>query len=115
MGSELLITFPNVSSAKQGQLVSGLKDVLDQIQGIEKTDIKKENADTQDAGTILSIVLAGPAVLLAVKAIAAWLVRNNQSGIVFKKPDGTEVLITNLASDDIPKTVDALQRALSSS
>jgi hypothetical protein len=89
-------------------LAPKLQDSLVGVTGV-KTDILRERQDAQDAGAILSIVLAAPAVIAAVKAIGAWLARNNQSAVDITLPNGT-VVLRNMRSEDVPKAISALEK-----
>ena len=104
----LKIRFPNESSARQGQLVLGLQDALTNIDGIGTVQIHKANEASQDAGTILTIVLAAPAVIAAVKAIQHWATRNNQSNFEFENSNGDKIIVTNLDSEDASRAIRAL-------
>jgi hypothetical protein len=110
MKSELYLTFPTSSAAEKSRLVSGIEDALREVEGIS-TKVVRENPESMDPGTILSIVLAAPSVVLAVKAISKWLARNNQSGISITLPNG-QVVMTNMKSDDVAAAISALNGVL---
>jgi hypothetical protein len=110
---EILVTFPEETAAKRSQLASSLYDVLSDAHEIGECEIKRERPDTQDSGTILSIVLSAPAIVLAVNKLAAWLTRNNQAGLTITLPDG-KVVVRNLKSEDVPKAIDALKAVVHS-
>jgi hypothetical protein len=112
MGTEFRITFPEASSAERSRLVSKLQDALQNVNGVQ-TVVLRERQDTQDPGTILSVVLGAPAVVYTVKALAAWLVRNNQSRARLTRPDGTVVFeCHNMQSEDIAKAIEALNNVI---
>jgi hypothetical protein len=75
---------------------------------VDSTDLIKERADTQDPGTILTIVLGAPAVVGAVSALGAWLVRKNQSNVTIEDEDG-KVIINNMASGDVAAAIQAVR------
>ncbi|WP_442139650.1 hypothetical protein [Rhizobium leguminosarum] len=106
------IHFTGVSSAEKNVLAQTLMDSLSEIQGVRDPKIERERDDTQDAGTILSIVLAGPAVVLAVKAINNFIIRNNQAKLVIVDSDGHRIDASGLESGDVPKTVEAFESAI---
>lgn len=108
MTGELFISFPGVSSAEQSRLTNSLRDQIDHLDDVQ-TSIKREREDTQDPGTILSIVLGAPAVVLAVKELARWAMRNHQPSVVLEIPGKTKVEFKNLKSDDVPKALEALK------
>lgn len=92
----LRIRFPDKSSREQSLLVSELQSVI--APAVETAGLVKESEATQDPGTILTIVLGAPAVVGAVTAIGAWLVRKNQ-----------RVIIKNMKSEDVAAAVKAIQ------
>jgi hypothetical protein len=112
MGTEFRITFPEASSAEQSRLATKLQNALGEVEGVQ-TAVLREREDTQDPGTILSVVLGAPAVVYAVKALAAWLARNNQSGAVLTLPDGT-IVLKNMRSQDVAKAIEALNKVIKS-
>jgi hypothetical protein len=57
------------------------------------------------------VVLAAPAVVLAVKAIGAWLVRENVSGVTITLPNGS-VILEKMNSKDIPKAIEAVKKVV---
>jgi hypothetical protein len=102
----LRIRFPDKSSREQSLLVSELQSVI--APAVETADIVKESEATQDPGTILTIVLGAPAVVGAVTAIGAWLVRKNQSGVTIEDESG-RVIVKNMKSEDVAAAVKAIQ------
>jgi len=109
--TELRLRISGASAAEGNKLAPKLQDSLTGVSGI-KTEIVRERQDAQDAGTILSIVLAAPAVIAAVKAIGDWLARNNQSALDITLPNGT-VVLKNMKSEDVPKAIAALEKVIS--
>jgi hypothetical protein len=107
MSNELRISFPEASSAERSRLAQRLQTALVEVRGLQ-VSLVKERPDSQDAGTVLSVVLSAPAIVLSIKAISAWLVRNNQTSITILKPDGA-VIIKNMRSEDAPKAIEALK------
>src|SRR5262249_9174024 len=105
--SEFRITFPDVSAAARTRLASDLRDTLAQVSGVSNPSVLRERLDTQDPGTIVSVVLAAPAVVVAVKALGAWLVREHAS-VTIERPDGT-IVLKNMKSGDIPNAIEALK------
>jgi hypothetical protein len=58
----------------------------------------------------VSVVLAAPAVVMAIKALGAWLVRQHAS-VTIALPDGT-VVIKNMKSGDIPDAIEAVHKLI---
>jgi hypothetical protein len=107
---EFRITFPDVSAAARSRLASGLRDTLAHVKSISNPSVLRERPDTQDSGTILSVVLAAPAVVMAVNALAAWLDREHAS-VTIERPDGT-VVLKDMKSGDVPNAIEALKNLL---
>jgi len=107
----LNVSFPGVSEAEKSRLASSLRDALSGVQGVEAS-VEKTNKNSQDPGTILTIVLTAPAVIAAVTALNAWLVRSNQGGVTVTTPEG-RVVMSNLDSKDMPSAIEAVKAALS--
>ncbi len=110
MKGSLLVSFEGVSAGRKSMLSSSLVDTLQSLKEIEATALQ-ERPDTQDPGTIVSIILGAPAVVIAVKAIAAWMIRNNQSDVTIQTKDGN-VVLKNLKSDDVAKAIKALEAVI---
>jgi hypothetical protein len=111
MSNEFRISFPEASSAERSRLAGKLETALLDVEGVQ-VSLVKERSDSQDAGTILSVVLSAPAIVLSIETLAAWLVRNNQTSITIQKPDGA-VIIRNMRSEDAPKAIEALKEIVS--
>ncbi len=107
MSTTILLGIPEVSAATKSRAVAELAPILNQINGVA-ADVARERSDTQDAGTLLSLALSAPAVMLTVKAIAAWMVRSNQGSVEFLTPDGTKITIRNADSDSVARAIEAL-------
>lgn len=105
--SDLILHFTGDSS-EQGQLASDLHDELSEVDHLTCRVIRAR-IDTQDAGTLLSVALAGPAVVALVKGVAAWLVRRNQSKVDLELPDGSKITIRNMESADVAAAIKGLE------
>jgi hypothetical protein len=103
---KLRIRFPEKSSREQSLLVADLQPSI--AAKVESSEIIKEREDTQDPGTILTIVLGAPAVVGAVSAIAAWLIRKNQSGATIEDEHG-RVILKNMKSEDVAAAIRAIE------
>lgn len=99
--TEFRITFPEMEASTRSRAASILSKDLESIPEVGEVQLEKERPDTLDAGTIISIVLAGPALVAAVHALHAWLVRENQTSLDITKPDGTIVKLRNGRGTDV--------------
>jgi len=105
------LTFPTETPARRSQLTASLQDSLQSLAQVGPIELLRENPDSQDAGTILSIALSAPAVTLAIRAIAAWATRHNQARIDIATADG-KIVISGLDTGDVPRAIKALQGVL---
>ncbi len=72
--SELRIRFPDLTPAEAGRAASELQGLVRAATaGRVDTALRKERSDTQDAGTILAIVLGAPAVVALANRIAGGI------------------------------------------
>jgi hypothetical protein len=76
---ELRIRIPDKSSRQESIMIDSLRQTL--VGKVDEAKIVKDDPKTQDSGTILTIVLGAPAIVGAVSAISAWLIRSNQSNV----------------------------------
>src|SRR5690349_18679278 len=106
--SEIRILFEHSNAGEGNRLASTLENSLAEVNGV-KANIVRERDDTQDVGTIVSIVLGAPAIVATVKALGAWLARNNQTSVTLLLKDGT-VVLKNMKSEDVAKAVAALEK-----
>lgn len=104
---ESKITIPDASRAEQSRLVSSLADELSAVNGVTKVEALRERPETQDPGTILSIALSAPAIVLAVRAIGKWMNRNNQASVTITLRNGN-VVMRNMNSEDVSEAIKAL-------
>jgi hypothetical protein len=101
------IAFDNGSVADANRWASELKEyILDATSDVE-VEQQRDNPYSQDAGTILSLVLAAPSVIAVAKALGNWLTLHRQAGITIKTPHG-EIIGTNLTSKDAMKLAELL-------
>ena len=85
--TEIVVSFPAGSVAEKSRLASDLTRRLQNLEGIVAKP-KREHSDAQNSGELISIILAAPAVIALVEAIAAWLVRTNQTSVVLETGTG---------------------------
>jgi hypothetical protein len=81
MTAELLLSFPESTAAERTRLATTLQETLRHVSGVDQATVLRERDDTMDAGTIVSLVLSAPAIVMAVKALQGWIVRSNQTKI----------------------------------
>jgi hypothetical protein len=112
---KLLISLSGTSEALRSRLAQDLSEEFSSVKELRNSELLHEKPGTQDAGTIISIILAGPAVLAAVRALRAWAVRNNLSSVVISKADGTKITLDNLDSGDVGPAVEALKGIIAKS
>jgi hypothetical protein len=91
------------------KLASDLKDTLGELDDVHA---ELQRSEMGDAGTTLSLEVDRPsAIVLLVKTLGAWLVRNNKSSVTITKSDGT---VVNMTSNDVPEAIAAIGKDLNS-
>lgn len=107
-----VIEFPDISPSQAGFYAEKLENDLRNAREDEgmMCEIQRirVSPETQDLGTVIAIVLGAEATVAIAKGIAKWLYRNNQAALRIKKHDGSEVMITNLESENVEGIVRAL-------
>jgi len=107
---EYTISFDQVSSADANRYASDLQEaLLDAAPGIT-VDRRRANPDTQDFGATLALLAGTPAVLALAQAIGNWLQAHHQVELTVKRPDGTEIVLTNATSKDAKEMANTVFR-----
>jgi hypothetical protein len=68
---------------------------------------QRDNPNSQDLGTMLSLMLGTPAIVAVAKALGQWLNLHREASITIKTPRG-EIVATNLTSEDIMKLAELM-------
>jgi hypothetical protein len=106
-----VITFPKSSLGEANALAQELAlEILETAPGVRIVQ-KRSNPDTQDFGATLVLILAAPAVVMAVRALKSWLTRTNAASVDVLLPNG-RLVAKNVESKDVAAVVAALQRAV---
>ncbi|NYT30859.1 hypothetical protein [Rhizobium sp. WYCCWR 11128] len=112
--TQVVVQFPGVNDAVKGQLAQDLaRDIKMNLPNVNHL-VTRERVDTQDAGTLVSIVLAAPAIVAFVDGLWMWMKRRNQSEVTILLPSGEQFSLRNLNSDDVPRAIEKLQNFLKS-
>lgn len=104
------IEFPDKSNVEQTKLAQDLYNKL-QYESLD-ANLLRRNPDAMDVGTIVSIALGAPAVVVLAKGLAEWMVRKNQTSIILQK-DGVRLEVKNASNeglDQLIKKITALLR-----
>lgn len=104
---QFVIAFTEVSPADANRYAADLAETLHSVHQNVKVTQERTRPDTQDAGTILTIVLGAASVTAVAKGIAAWLARHSGARIQISA-DGS-VLATNLDSRDAARIAEAFK------
>lgn len=107
-----MLKFDGADISDANRYAESLRRALMETEPALSVDRVRTDATTQDFGATLVLVLGAPAVVAAVEAIKAWLVRNNQASISVWTPDGI-VVASRLESKDVPATVASIRNAIS--
>jgi hypothetical protein len=103
MGTELLISFSDVSLDEAGSNAEDLKRHLEMVAPGVEAEQRRTDSRAQDMGAILAIILAGPAVVAVAKGIADWIrMQGKKPGLVISNSEGKEILrIDDMSSGDL--------------
>ncbi len=105
------IKFVEQSLNEKQHLASDLRNTLNSSSNGIVVDIKKEDENTQDAGTILSLVLGSSLLTSIAKGLFNWLQRNK--GIEMELTSGNEKLKIKCSSkNDLEEIEKILQKVL---
>jgi hypothetical protein len=106
---ELIVRFPAVDLNIANQHVEDLRSELKQM-GVQDVERRREQAESQDFGATLVLVLGTASVTAIAKGLGAWL-RRTGTKVEITKPDGTRTVISNTDSADIAKIIEAMSHA----
>lgn len=100
--SKLVLTFPGSTSRDKQVIVDDLIDYLSNFNLENQTEFKKskESEDTQDAGTILNIILNSSAIASLATGVFNWLQKHREVSISISKGD-TKIEAKNISSKDL--------------
>lgn len=107
----LTVTFPEVSSAEGNRLATSLAEALKDIDPTIAVDRKKERDDTQDAGTILAVLLGSASATAVSRGIAAWIARNGGARLKIWHKGKLVVDAAGLDSKDASRIAEAISAA----
>ncbi|QHI35135.1 hypothetical protein IMCC3317_04810 [Kordia antarctica] len=101
-----LISFDNVSFRDKQVLANELANILSKSADLQN-ELLKERPNTQDAGTIIAVILGAPAVVAVSKGIVNWLIKHREVKLTFKKGD-SEFHVENISSNDLDTIINGL-------
>jgi hypothetical protein len=103
MGTELLISFSDVSLDEAGSNAEDLKRHLEMVAPGVEAEQRRTDSRAQDMGAILAIILAGPAVVAVANGIADWIrMQGKKPGLVISNSEGKEILrIDDISRGDL--------------
>jgi hypothetical protein len=112
---ELMIAFPKCSSGEANQLAVELRDLLIHtatVRGVSsamRARVEKEDAEHQDFGATLAILMGTPAAIAIAKGVHDFIAARGHT-VVIKTKDGSIIATGGAANNiDISKTVRALE------
>lgn len=105
--TQIVLAFPNESSAKANKLASSLEQAIASRGAAESVVRVREDDSSMDAGTLLAIVLGAPSVISLVTSIKEWSLRNYRGTIEISR-EGTSIKIENVAIKDVDQLAQAL-------
>ena len=101
------LQFLDASMAEKNHLAASLVEALRDTDPGVTADRHREQADTQDFGAIVTVILGSAAVTAIAKGVANWLARNSGAKLQIQRPDGTTVIATHLDSKDAARIATA--------
>jgi hypothetical protein len=107
MTAATIIAFPGVSDAEANMLAGSLNPAIRETDPNVSVERRRTNAESQDAGIILGIILGSAAVSTVARGIAVWLARHSGTTIEIQLPDGTSVRVKYASGQDTAETVAA--------
>ncbi|WP_175635063.1 hypothetical protein [Pedobacter ghigonis] len=106
MQEKLTINFDGETPAEAGKLALDLQSYLLSTENLH-VNIEKDDADTQDFGATIVLILGSTAVTALTKGLLNWMIKKQDKKLTIKK-DG-EIKGENLSSDDIKNILDSLK------
>jgi hypothetical protein len=106
----VLIRFPELSVAEATKAAEELRGSLMRVLGAQATfDIRKENAETQDFGATLVVILGTQAALALAKGVSDYIAKRGNR-VVIKTEHGSVIATGDAASNiDVAATTRALE------
>lgn len=95
------ISFDQVSVAEGNKLANELQSYLKTISYLDST-ISPAHPNTQDAGSIITIILSSASIASMAKGLSDWLLKKQSRKLTIKK--NGDIIGENLSSGDI-KTI----------
>lgn len=105
---DLKITFISESDVASSQSASGLTGTLTET-GIDAEIVADEN--TQDAGTIVGIILGSAAIIEIARGIADYIRRYNVSDVEFEGKSG-RVRVSNVHKKELPEIIEKISEVI---
>jgi hypothetical protein len=107
MSEPVWITFLGVTDAEGDKLAGSLLSTLRETDRNLSAERRKADPQSQDYGSILTLVLGSAAVGSVAKGVAQWIARHAGTTIRIQSPDGTSVDIKNATGQDTAQIVQA--------
>jgi hypothetical protein len=107
MQQKLTVQFQELPMNEANKYANSLTDLIVDCDASAEVKRSKLNPDTQDAGTVLQIVLAAASVKLVAAGIKAWLERNSGCQISITTDS---IQINNINSTNAAKVLEAIMK-----
>jgi hypothetical protein len=96
--------------AEANKLAEELNEYLKDNYQVDVPIVKKD-PNTQDAGSILQIILGAPALALVIKGLADWLMKRNSASItVTKDKEGFKVVAEGVNGTNIKEILTTAEK-----
>jgi hypothetical protein len=103
----LTIKFPSATVREANKYAQDLADGLQEVEGVT-VERRRDNADSQDFGATLILILGTTSITAIAHGLSKWLSRNSGAKVEIIMPDGRKALMDNLNSSDVPGIVKAI-------
>jgi len=104
---KISISIPDLSSAQQSRLAPELVDKLREVDGVDAT-LQRSDAEAQDFGTIVEILLGAPKIIGGLTVIHKWMSRKNVD-LVQGEVEGKKFQLRRDYPEDIQKIIDLIE------
>jgi|HubBroStandDraft_1064217.scaffolds.fasta_scaffold307236_2 hypothetical protein len=103
--SPVMITFPGASAGEANRYAAALAAAIRNSDRNVKAEQRRDQADTQDLGTTVAVILGTASITEVAKGVASWLARHSGAKIQIST-DGS-VIASNLDSGDAARIAEA--------
>jgi hypothetical protein len=105
-----VIEIEGTSPADANRYAEELRDILRGATSEVKVEQRRADAEAQDFGATLVLILGTPVAIVLASAFRDWLNRRDSVRLHFKTPEG-EILLENISAKDARKILELFEAA----